>query len=76
MTRSLSSERREENVRKKTRQSLGRFQRAQESLAGGVSSGLRRNARPYPLYFERGVGSRVFDVDGNAYLDYGLAWDL
>ncbi len=74
MTRSLSSERREENVRKKTRQSLGRFQRAQESLAGGVSSGLRRNARPCPLYFERGLGSRVFDVDGNAYVDYGLAW--
>jgi glutamate-1-semialdehyde 2,1-aminomutase len=74
VTRSLNSERREESVRKKTQQSLKRFQRAQKSLAGGVSSGLRRNARPYPLYFERGVGSRVFDVDGNAYLDYGLAW--
>jgi len=44
------------------------------SLAGGVSSSLRRSARPYPLFFTYGVGSRVYDVDGNSYLDYGLAW--
>src|SRR5207253_1393445 len=50
------------------------FERAQRSLAGGVSSGLRRSARPYPLYFVSGRGSRVTDVDGNSYLDYGLAW--
>jgi glutamate-1-semialdehyde 2,1-aminomutase len=44
------------------------------SLAGGVSSGLRRSARPYPLFFTHGSGSRAFDVDRNSYLDYGLAW--
>src|SRR5262249_14285666 len=27
-----------------------------------------------PLYFEHGAGSKIFDVDGNGYLDYGLAW--
>lgn len=74
MTESLRLERREEKVISKTQQSLKRFQRAQESLAGGVSSGLRRSVRPYPLYFERGSGPRVFDVDGNGYLDYGLGW--
>jgi glutamate-1-semialdehyde 2,1-aminomutase len=26
------------------------------------------------LYFERGEGARVRDVDGNSYVDYGLAW--
>lgn len=43
-------------------------------LAGGVSSSIRRQARPYPLYFTCGRGAQVMDVDGNAYLDYGLAW--
>jgi len=74
VTEQFNAQGREESVRIKTRQSFDRFQRAQRSLAGGVSSGLRRHARPYPLYFERGSGSRVFDVDGNKYLDYGLAW--
>jgi glutamate-1-semialdehyde 2,1-aminomutase len=64
----------EDEVRKKTPGSLLRYQRARRTLAGGVSSGLRRNARPYPLYFERGAGSKVFDVDGNGYVDYTLAW--
>jgi glutamate-1-semialdehyde 2,1-aminomutase len=64
----------ENEVRKKTSGSWQRYQRACQTIAGGVSSGLRRNARPYPLYFERGAGSKVFDVDGNGYLDYTLAW--
>ena len=74
VTGNFNPEHREESIRNKTQQSLKRFQRAQESLAGGVSSGLRRSAHPYPLYFKRGSGSRVFDVDGNVYLDYGLGW--
>jgi glutamate-1-semialdehyde 2,1-aminomutase len=65
---------RDASVRRKTSGSSERYQRAQRTLAGGVSSGLRRNARPYPLYFDRGKGSRVWDVDGNEYIDYGLAW--
>ncbi len=64
----------EANVRRKTGGSLRRFERASRSLCGGVSSGLRRNARPYPLYFARGRGSRLEDVDGNTYLDYCLGW--
>lgn len=65
---------REVSVRRKTPGSLERFQRASCSLSGGVSSGLRRNARPYPLYFSSGLGSRLHDVDGNIYLDYSLGW--
>lgn len=64
----------EERVRSKTNGSHQRYQRAQQVLAGGVSSGLRRSAKPYPLYYTHGQGSRVWDVDGNSYLDYGLAW--
>ncbi|MDZ4799801.1 MAG: aspartate aminotransferase family protein [Bryobacteraceae bacterium] len=65
---------RERSVREKTRGSLQRFERSARTLAGGVSSGLRRSARPYPLFFDRGKGSRVWDVDGNSYIDFGLAW--
>ena len=65
---------REASVRRKTAGSLRRFQRATRSLSGGVSSGLRRSSRPYPLYFVRGQGSRLEDVDGNTYFDYSLGW--
>lgn len=70
----FNSDSRERSVRRKTSGSLLRFERAQRSLAGGVSSGLRRSARPYPLYFASGSGAQMVDVDGNTYLDYGLAW--
>lgn len=72
--RAFNADQSEHNIRNKTRGSWERFVRAQQSLAGGVSSGLRRSARPYPLFYSSGKGSRVTDVDGNFYLDYGLAW--
>lgn len=50
------------------------YAEAQRYLAGGVSTIMRADARPFPLYFERGVGSHIFDVDGNEYLDYTLAF--
>jgi glutamate-1-semialdehyde 2,1-aminomutase len=65
---------REQSVRAKTAGSLARFERSRRSLAGGVSSGIRRASRPYPLFFEFGHGSQVTDVDQNTYVDYGLAW--
>ncbi len=43
-------------------------------LAGGVSSMLRAASKPVPLFFESASGARIVDVDGNSYLDYGLAW--
>ncbi|CAN5596379.1 glutamate-1-semialdehyde 2,1-aminomutase [soil metagenome] len=70
----FSSEHRERSVRDKTARSAAYHLRALRSLAGGVASTVRRGAKPYPLYFDRGVGSKVTDVDGNTYLDYGLAW--
>lgn len=70
----LFSAQREASVRKKISGSLARFERAQHSLAGGVSTALRRSARPSPLYFKAGKGSRITDVDNNNYIDYTLAW--
>lgn len=54
--------------------SLQSWRRAERSLGGGVSTGLRRQMPPHPLFFDRGLGSRLWDVDGNEYLDYVLAW--
>lgn len=71
---SFNSEQREESVRNKTRGSLSRLERSRNTLAGGVSSGMRRSARPHPLFYTHGEGSQVFDVDGNCYTDFGLAW--
>lgn len=65
---------RETRVRAKTPGSLARYERSCRSLSGGVSTSLRRSARPYPLFFERGEGSHIIDVDSNVYLDYSLAW--
>jgi glutamate-1-semialdehyde 2,1-aminomutase len=48
------------------------LKRAEQSLAGGVSSNVRRGDKPLTLYFDSGVGSRLFDVDGNEYIDYVL----
>jgi glutamate-1-semialdehyde 2,1-aminomutase len=70
----FNAQERERSLRLKTPGSCERFLRAQKTLAGGVASGIRRQARPYPLYFAHGHGSQVTDVDGVCYRDYGLAW--
>src|ERR1700722_10479450 len=64
----------EQSVRRKTASSEQRWHRAMNSLAGGVSTALRRSARPYPLFFKNGCGAQIADVDGNTYLDYSLGW--
>ncbi len=51
-------------------QSRRLFERAQQSIAGGVNSGIRKMEQPVPLYFARGAGSRLWDVDGNEYIDF------
>ncbi len=47
------------------------FERAQAVIAGGVSSDARR-ATLLPLYVDRAQGARLWDVDGNEYVDYVL----
>lgn len=46
------------------------FERAQRSIAAGVNSGIRKMEQPVPLYFDHGKGGRVWDVDGNEYIDF------
>ena len=47
---------------------------AQDLIPGGVTSSIRAGARPHPLYFERGQGPYLWDVDGNRYVDFALGY--
>ncbi len=49
------------------------YERAQQVLAGGVSSEFRRTSQPHPLFYASASGSRIIDVDGNEYLDFSLS---
>jgi glutamate-1-semialdehyde 2,1-aminomutase len=52
------------------------FARAQQVIPGGVNSPVRafRSVGGDPLFIARGSGARVFDIDGNNYIDYVLSW--
>jgi glutamate-1-semialdehyde 2,1-aminomutase len=52
------------------------FLRAQKLIPGGVNSPVRafRSVGGTPPFILRGEGSRIFDVDGNDYIDYVLSW--
>ena len=52
------------------------FSQAQQYIPGGVNSPVRsfRSVDGHPRFIERGQGSRVWDVDGNEYLDYLCSW--
>ena len=49
------------------------FERAKKVLAGGVSSEFRKYSHPHALFYTHGKGSRIYDVDGNEYLDFTLS---
>ncbi|MGH6954232.1 MAG: aspartate aminotransferase family protein [Alphaproteobacteria bacterium] len=48
------------------------YQEARQVLAGGVSSNFRYGTDPVPLFYSRGQGAHLIDVDGNDYIDYAL----
>ena len=50
------------------------YERSLQAVAGGVHSNVNAAAPPHPLYIERGKGSKIYDVDGNEYIDYLLAY--
>lgn len=52
------------------------FAAAQHVIPGGVNSPVRafRGVGGTPVFVQRGAGSRFWDIDGNAYIDYVLSW--
>lgn len=49
------------------------LERAKKVLASGVSSEFRKYNHPHALFYTHGRGSRIYDVDGNEYLDFTLS---
>jgi glutamate-1-semialdehyde 2,1-aminomutase len=52
------------------------FRRAQKAIPGGVNSPVRafKAVGGNPLFIHHARGSRLYDVDGNSYIDYVLSW--
>lgn len=52
------------------------FGRAKQVIPGGVNSPVRafKSVGCDPLFINRAEGSRIYDVDGNAYIDYVGSW--
>jgi glutamate-1-semialdehyde 2,1-aminomutase len=52
------------------------FRAAQRRIPGGVNSPVRafRNVEGEPFFVERAEGSRIWDIDGNEYIDYVGSW--
>ena len=64
------------HYRDTVRKSSELFARAQKRIPGGVNSPVRafRNVGGEPFFVARGKGARVWDVDGNEYIDYVGSW--
>lgn len=51
------------------------FEQARKYLPAGASSNVRVHMHePFPVIFKKGVGPKVWDVDGNSYIDYLMAY--
>ena len=62
-----------ETYLKRTPKSFEIFQRASKVVPLGVNSNIRY-FEPYPLYIDRALGSRIWDADGNEYIDYQMGF--
>ncbi|WP_025027440.1 glutamate-1-semialdehyde 2,1-aminomutase [Caldalkalibacillus mannanilyticus] len=60
----------------KYNRSIQAFDEAKQYIPGGVNSPVRafKSVGMNPIYFERGEGSKVYDLDGNSYIDYVGSW--
>ena len=52
------------------------FQESINLLPGGVNSPVRafKSVNMDPIFMEKGKGSKIYDIDGNEYIDYVLSW--
>lgn len=52
------------------------FQRAQQSIPGGVNSPVRafKSVGGNPLFISKAKGPYLYDADGNQYIDYIASW--
>ncbi len=63
------TEREQRRLDESTPASRAMYERARNALAGGVASAYQER-EPWPIYLERGKGSKVWDVDGTERIDF------
>jgi glutamate-1-semialdehyde 2,1-aminomutase len=49
------------------------LERSKKVIAGGVSSEFRKYNHPHAIFYTHAKGTRIYDVDGNEYLDFTLS---
>ncbi|CQR48042.1 Glutamate-1-semialdehyde 2,1-aminomutase [Paraliobacillus sp. PM-2] len=56
--------------------SIDAYKEAVDLMPGGVNSPVRafKSIGMNPIFMERGKGSKIYDIDGNDYIDYVLSW--
>jgi glutamate-1-semialdehyde 2,1-aminomutase len=62
-----------EEYERRTPKSKAAWEAAAKLIPGGVGSAIQFKP-PYPLYLGDSRGSRVWDLDGNEYIDYSLCY--
>ncbi|KUP21464.1 glutamate-1-semialdehyde aminotransferase [Paenibacillus sp. DMB5] len=52
------------------------FEEAKQYIPGGVNSPVRafKSVGLTPVYVDHGIGSRIYDIDGNSFIDYVCSW--
>ncbi|MFY0519994.1 glutamate-1-semialdehyde 2,1-aminomutase [Lysinibacillus sp. UGB7] len=52
------------------------FKLANKLMPGGVNSPVRafKSVGIEPIFISHGIGSKIYDIDGNSYIDYVLSW--
>ncbi|EHT6561293.1 glutamate-1-semialdehyde 2,1-aminomutase [Staphylococcus pseudintermedius] len=57
-------------------ESIKAFEKAEQLMPGGVNSPVRafKSVDTPAIFMSRGEGSRIYDIDGNEYIDYVLSW--
>lgn len=56
--------------------SLSAWQKSQQFIPGGINSPVRNFSKVggHPRFIDRGEGSKIYDIDGNEYIDYVASW--
>ena len=58
------------------KKSIQAFKESLEVIPGGVNSPVRafKSVKCDPVFFEKGLGSKLYDIDGNEYIDCVSSW--
>ncbi|WP_058307224.1 glutamate-1-semialdehyde 2,1-aminomutase [Gracilibacillus massiliensis] len=60
----------------KNQRSVDAYKESVDLMPGGVNSPVRafKSVGMDPIYMDHGKGSKIYDIDGNEYIDYVLSW--